>query len=348
MLAKSIATMSNQAAWIKSPKAKPLGVDSAPYPTAGTGEVVIKNAAVSVNPVDWKIQDSGYFIKDYPNILGTDVAGTVDSVGEDVTRFKKGDRVIGHAVGLGTGKAKDGGFQLYTSTFEILVSKIPDSMTFNQAVVLPLAISTAAAGLFQKSHLALPYPARGAEETGKTILVWGGSSSVGATAIQLAIAAGVEVATTASSKNHDFVKDLGATYIFDHTKSSVVDDIISKLKGRNFAGTYDAIGLEDTWRASAEITSKLGGGMVVGTLPPPEKGLPDNVQAQGLFAVTIATDEKEVGDAVWRKYVPEALADGRLQAKPDPIVIGKGLDKVQEGLDKQKAGVSAGKIVIDL
>lgn len=340
--------MSNQAAWIKSSKAKPLAVDSAPYPTAGPGEVVIRNAAVSVNPVDWKIQDTGYFVKEYPNILGTDVAGTVDSVGDDVIRFKKGDRVIGHAVGLGTGKAKDGGFQMYTSTFEILVSKIPDSMTFNQAVVLPLAISTAAAGLFQKTHLALPYPTKGAEKTGKTILIWGGSSSVGATAIQLAVAAGVEVAATASSRNHDFMMDLGATYVFDHNKSNVIDDIVSKLKGSDFGGTYDAIGLEDTWRASAEITEKLGGGMVVGTLPPPDKGLPESVKVQGMFAITVATEHKEVGDAVWTRYVPEALADGRLQAKPDPIVIGKGLDKVQEGLDKQKTGVSAGKIVIDL
>lgn len=340
--------MSNRAAWIKSAKAKPLVVDSALFPKAGSGEVVIKNAAVAVNPVDWKIQDTGYFIKDYPNIMGTDVAGTIESVGDDVTRFKKGDRVIGHAIGLATGQAKEGGFQLYTCTHEILVSPIPESMHFNQGVVMPLAISTAAAGLFQKSHLGLPYPTKDAEESGKTILVWGGSSSVGATAIQLAAAAGIEVATTASSTNFEFVRSLGATYVFDHTKSGVVDDIVSKLKGKDFAGTYDAISLEDTVKASAEVTSKLGGGMVVCTLPPPESGLPDNVKAAGLFALTIATDQKEVGDAVWRRYVPGALADGRLQAKPDPIVVGKGLEKVQEGLDKQKAGVSAGKIVIDL
>jgi NADPH:quinone reductase-like Zn-dependent oxidoreductase len=340
--------MSNQAAWIKSAKAKPLVVESAPYPTANPGEVVVKNGAVAVNPVDWKVQDYGFAVTEFPNVLGTDVAGTVDSVGEGVTRFKKGDRVLAHAVGLATGKAANGGFQLFTSTQEILVSKIPDSLTFTEATVLPLAISTAAAGLFQKTHLALPYPAKEAKKTGKTILVWGGSSSVGATAIQLAVAAGVEVATTASAKNHDFVKSLGATHVFDHTKSSVVDDIVSKLKSSEFVGTYDAIGTEETFKSSAKVTSKLGGSMVVGTLPPPASGFPDGVKVQGLFALTIASAHKEVGEAIWGKYVPEALVDGTLQAKPDPIVLGKGLEKVQEGLDKQKAGVSAGKIVIEL
>lgn len=60
----------NKAAWLTEAKQKPLKVDHAPMPTPGPDEIVIKNKAVAVNPVDWKIQDSGYFIKDYPNILG--------------------------------------------------------------------------------------------------------------------------------------------------------------------------------------------------------------------------------------------------------------------------------------
>lgn len=60
----------NKAAWIIEAKQKPLKVDHAPMPTPGPDEVVIKNKAVAVNPVDWKIQDTGYFISSYPNILG--------------------------------------------------------------------------------------------------------------------------------------------------------------------------------------------------------------------------------------------------------------------------------------
>jgi NADPH:quinone reductase-like Zn-dependent oxidoreductase len=86
--------MSNQAAWILEAKATPLKVDQAPMPTPDADQIVIKNKAVAVNPVDWKIQDSGYFIKNYPNVLGTDVAGEVYQVGSNVKHLKKGDRVL--------------------------------------------------------------------------------------------------------------------------------------------------------------------------------------------------------------------------------------------------------------
>ncbi len=256
--------------------------------------------------------------------------------------------LLSHAIGLGTGKPEDGAYQHYATVPEILTAPIPDSLPYANASVLPLAISTASAALFQKSHLGLDAPTMSHKSTGKTILVWGGSSSVGSTAIQLASAAGVTVATTASSHNHDYVKSMGAMHVFDHTKSSVVDDIVSALKGSTFAGAFDAISEEKTIKSSAEVASQLGGGVVATTLPPPETGLPENVEAKGVFAITIGTQQKEVGDAIWRKFVPEALAQGKLQAKPDPMVIKGGLSAVQEGLDKQKAGVSAKKVVVEI
>lgn len=75
-------------------KANPLKVDQAPMPQCGDDEVVVKNKAVAVNPVDWKIQDYGLFLQNYPQILGTDVAGEVHQVGSNVKAFKKGDRVL--------------------------------------------------------------------------------------------------------------------------------------------------------------------------------------------------------------------------------------------------------------
>jgi len=85
--------MSNQAAWIKVEKGK-LEVDSAPYPKAKPDEVVVKNAYVAINPVDWKIQAYGPPNQKYPDILGRDLAGEVIEVGKDVTRIKVGQRVI--------------------------------------------------------------------------------------------------------------------------------------------------------------------------------------------------------------------------------------------------------------
>lgn len=85
--------MSNQAAWLKGPKAR-LEVDSAPEARAGSGTVVIKNAYVAINPVDWKIQTYAPPTQTYSNILGKDIAGEIVEVGADVTRLKVGQRVI--------------------------------------------------------------------------------------------------------------------------------------------------------------------------------------------------------------------------------------------------------------
>ena len=66
-----------------------------------------------------------------------------------------------------------------------------------------------------------------------------------------------------------------------------------------------------------------------------------------MSAVSIATEQKEVGDAVWRKYVPEALINGQLLAKPDPLIIKGGLSHIQEAADTLKRGVSAAKVVVE-
>lgn len=77
-------------------KGKPLVVKEAPYPTPDADEMVVKNAAIAINPVDWKIQDYGLFIQKYPIILGTDVAGEIVEVGDNVKNFKKGDHVVAY------------------------------------------------------------------------------------------------------------------------------------------------------------------------------------------------------------------------------------------------------------
>lgn len=84
----------NQAAWLKK-AGTPLEVSDAPLPTAGPGEIVIKNAAIAINPLDCHMQDQGFFVQQWPAIFGCDVAGEVYEAGPDVQGFKKGDRVIG-------------------------------------------------------------------------------------------------------------------------------------------------------------------------------------------------------------------------------------------------------------
>jgi NADPH:quinone reductase-like Zn-dependent oxidoreductase len=84
----------NQAAWLEK-AGTPLKVGDAPLPTAGAGEIVVRNAAVAINPLDCHMQDVGVFVQQFPAVIGCDVAGEVYEVGSGVDRFKNGDRVIG-------------------------------------------------------------------------------------------------------------------------------------------------------------------------------------------------------------------------------------------------------------
>lgn len=85
----------NQAAWLVK-AGSPLELGDAPLPTAGLGELVIKNAAIAINPLDCHMQVSGIFVQQWPAIFGCDIAGEVYEVGKDVERFKAGDHVIGY------------------------------------------------------------------------------------------------------------------------------------------------------------------------------------------------------------------------------------------------------------
>ncbi|PVH77234.1 GroES-like protein [Cadophora sp. DSE1049] len=341
----------NLAAILPSPLAQ-LEVTSVPYPECGDEEVIIKNHFVAINPVDWKIQSpmGRNFNLTYPVILGEDVAGEVVEVGSKIkSKFSVGDRVMAHPLGLGNGAAY-GGFQLYPVLKAATVSKIPESVSFKEAAVLPLSISTAAAGLFMKSTLGLEYPSTDSKISerakGSTLLVWGCSSSVGSSVVQLAHAAGYSLVTTASPSNYEYCKDLGADHVLDYHNADIVDQLISILKGRKVVGAYDAIGSEITVRQSATILHALGGGKIASVGLAPE--VFSDVEVSRVSSGNIVTQEPEVADKIWGTFVPWALESGNLVGRPKALVVAKGLENVQAGLDRQKEGVSALKIEVVL
>jgi NADPH:quinone reductase-like Zn-dependent oxidoreductase len=374
----------NTAAWLTAAKAKPLEVKPSDYTSPGENEIVIKNGALAINPVDWKIQDYAFFPLKYPAILGEDVAGTVVDVGSSVSRFSNCDRVLGHALGLATQKASDGAFQEYTVVSANVASPIPSTLSFESAAVLPLALSTAATGLFQKENLALQHPSLDPKPTGQTLLVWGGSSSVGSNAIQLAVAAGYVVLTTASPKNFEYTKKLGASQVFDYNSKTVTNEIVEALKGKTVAGVLDAIGADGAFQNSADVLAQSEGNKFIATVLQPPEDIPAGVSAkvcnfseyfipysvvlrylsipelqnvsllgnadpenlQWIQAPTIKNNE--VGKVIYEDFLPQALADGKYLAAPEPYIVGKGLESVQAGLDAQKKGVSAKKLVITL
>jgi NADPH:quinone reductase-like Zn-dependent oxidoreductase len=233
--------MANKAAWLTAAQVKPFKVDDALMLVPKADEVVIRNRAVAINPTDWAIQAMGIIILTYPFIEGCDAAGEITAVGSAVKDFKIGDRVIAILDPYGSQNISNAAFQLFSSAGENSIAKLPDNVSYAEASVLPLGISTAASALFQTGTLALPHPQVNPKPTGKVVLVWGGSSSVGACAIQLVVGAGFDVATTASSHNLEYCKTLGAKYVFDHAKDSVVEDITTALKGVDFGGAFCAI-----------------------------------------------------------------------------------------------------------
>lgn len=159
---------------------------------------------------------------------------------------------------LGTGNQAQAAYQEYVILQLPLAAKIPDNVKDEEAVVLPLCIDTAASGLFEEAGLGLTLPPSSAGK-GKAVLIWGGSSSVGTNAIQLLASSGYEVYTTASKHNHDYCKSLGAAQVFDYKDSSLIEDIVAALKGKDVVGGMDTISEEKTIKASCEILSKAGG-----------------------------------------------------------------------------------------
>ena len=180
----------------------------------------------------------------WPFVFGYDVAGEVIDVGSNVTQFKIGDRVLCFNFGVfGTAGPKSGAFQTHSIHKTPNVAKIPDSWSYIDASVLPLAAVTAAASLFPLFHLGLDYPCvPSAPSNGKILLVWGGSSSVGAVGIQMAVAAGYEVIATCGQGNVDFVKSLGVSQTFQYKSASVIDDIalFIKCSKKHYAGAFVA------------------------------------------------------------------------------------------------------------
>lgn len=370
----------NTAAWINAGHAR-LEAGPAPYTPPGDDQIVIRNHAVAVNPVDWIIQVAGHLAYrwlSYPTVLGSDVAGEVIEVGRAVTRFRAGDRVLGHAVGTDkdADRAAEGAFQQYTVVLERLAAPIPDTLPFEDAAVLPLAVSTAACGLFQTDQLGLRYPQANPEPTGQTLLVWGGSTSVGSNAIQLAAAAGYEVITTASPRNFDYVESLGASQVFDYNSPDVVPDVIAACQGRVLAGAI-AIGTTSA-PACVRIVGACGtGGKFVSIATPPVSLEALAGQNRGrlelprlalrLVTANVALQFRarsrririkyiwgsslkanEVAGVIYRDFLPAALAEGRYIAAPKPAVVGHGIQDFQQAMDIQLKGVSAAKIVVTL
>ncbi|KAH6645029.1 zinc binding dehydrogenase [Truncatella angustata] len=336
-------------------KAHPMVVTTSPIPVPTESEVLIRVHAVAVNPADWAVQTLGVVVKpeSYPYVNGVDVSGEIVSVGPSQTRFRPGDRVTATAMGYLLGESRYGGFQEYMVGVEPLLAKIPSHVSYTEAAVLPLGLTTAAAMLFSPELMGLDLPKAGvkANSKGEIVLVWGGSSSVGSNAIQTVKAAGYVVAATASEKHYGLMKEMGVDYVFDYNTDGVADAIVRELDGKGFlTGVFDAVMFGPTVRACAQIASRLEGRKCVGTVLPPGSPLPADLPGDVKIIINdlVRFNQTETGRALWVDWLTGALEDGTMKCKPNPEIVGKGLEKIQDAVDAMAKGVSGKKLVVEL
>lgn len=181
-----------------------------PDPIVGKGEVLIKVAYASVNPVDWKVREGRLkFLsgKKFPLFLGSELSGVIAGLGEGAVKFKVGDRVF---AGL---SHKGGAYAEYVSVLEKKVTRIPDDLPLKEASTLAIA------GVTPMQAFTLHYKVK----AGDRVLVNGGSGGVGSYAIQIAKVLGAHVTAVCSGRNIGLVKSLGADEVIDYKKEDFRD-----------------------------------------------------------------------------------------------------------------------------
>ena len=366
------------------PKCPTLSLGVAPYSSPSTGELVIKTHAVAINPADWGVQRHSMIVPvedGYPCILGCDVAGEVvelpseQSEDDWTARFKIGDRVIGQTGPMSTKKSTEvdlssapelkmwedkkiysyAGFQSYVLSHGPMVAKIPAHISYEDAAVLPLGLTTAASCLFPNTMLGLDMPPlKGlVPRKNKILLIWGASSSVGSCGVQLATQAGYDVVGVSSTRNREMVASLGAVKFFDHNSPSLVKDIVTYLaaetkQGKELVGAYDGISTAPTLGPLCEILHKAGGRKFIAAIfPGAEQHSEYDVQV--VVNLTQGMDQFYATAGKIREWLEVALVDGRLKCMPEKEILGTGWEFVQGGMDRlAKKAVSGRKLVVSV
>ncbi|EJT98631.1 GroES-like protein [Dacryopinax primogenitus] len=304
----------------------PLTLLPFPEPELGPGELLIQNVAIAQNPVDWKQIDYDIGILSLPWTNGGDVAGTVYKLGPGVENFKLGDRVISF---LERKTARHGAYQTYSIAASSRTVRLPETYSFEQGSTIPLAYVTAGAGLEHALGVKLPVPPHlPVESKEEPLLVWGAASSVGAYVIQLAKAAGYTVLSTASPKNHAYIKSLGASEVFDYHDPDVVSKIHTAA-GANLSKVYDCISEHGSIEASVGSITTTGTGVVAVILTPKPEQSTSTVKVLHTGAKQ-AELYPEVGKRVYA-LLEYLLERGTFVPNPVRVVPG-GLLGANEGL----------------
>jgi NADPH2:quinone reductase len=311
-----------------------LSLDCLPIPRVGRGSVLLRAAAASANPVDVSIRKGASFSPSLPAIIGSDVAGVVEAVGDGVTEFAPRDEVFGCVGGV---RGLGGTFAEYVLADVKLLAPKPRTLSMREAAALPLVAITA--------HEAIT---RGGVSPAQSVLIHGGTGGVGHVAVQLAAALRSKVFTTVSAGSRAIAMRMGATEAIDY-RAEVVEAYVKRLTSdEGFDVVFDTIGgqhLEQSFQAAGN------GGQVVTTMALIQldlrlmhlKGLSLHVIFMLLPLLTGIGRERH--GAILREVA--ALVDaGKLQPLVDEARFS--LTTVVDAYRHLESGEATGKVVIDI
>ncbi|MFZ0661942.1 MAG: NADP-dependent oxidoreductase [Acidobacteriaceae bacterium] len=286
-----------------------LQMENVDQPVAGPREVLVRVRATSVNPIDWKIRSGaarGYIDVKLPAILGHDLAGEVEAIGEGVTGFTKGQRVMGI-----TSRT----YAEFATAKADALAPIPDMLTFEQAAALPLVVTTGARLI---EHAVKIQP-------GQKVLVLGALGGVGRSAVHVALGHGATVLAGVRKSRMEEAHTLGAHQIV------AIDDEKELEKVRDLDAVADTIGGPTAERALR--TLKEGG--VFGTVNGAPKGAASrNIRVAGFSAQP---------DAARLRELANDAARGSLKI---PVAKILPLEKASEAHKDAEQGHTRGKIIL--
>ncbi|KAH7406748.1 oxidoreductase domain-containing protein [Phaeosphaeria sp. MPI-PUGE-AT-0046c] len=308
----------------------------------GPGHILVRNHAVALQPLDAKMLVAGYgpaASLQYPAVLGTSGAGVVEAVGDGVAGIEIGDRVV-----FDTKAYVEPAENRIQGTWQQLVicdarttAKIGDT-AFDQAVLINFPLQTAVAAL----HVFLGMGVPGSGNKEEKVLIWGAGGAVGSYAVQFAKSVGYTVVVTASPRDIERQKRLGAAAVIDYKSADVVEQL--RQQGP-FKYLFTASGDGSSQKALAELLpsgGKIGSVLAAGT------ELPANIEiVYAAFSQAAQKDEYSNWRAWWyQEYLPKVLANNLVETAKFTQVEG-GLASLQQANQDVFDGKVRGKLVIN-
>ncbi|XWN14629.1 zinc-binding alcohol dehydrogenase family protein [Formosa sp. 4Alg 33] len=310
-------------------------------PTPEGYELLVKIEAISVNPVDFKVRQNAAkdTILGTPKIIGWDASGTVEAVGDKVSKFKVGDQVY-YAGDI----TKAGCNAEYQVIDERIIGKKPESLTHAQAAAMPLTTLTAYESLFDRIKV------NAETDKGKSVLILAGAGGVGSIAIQLAKKlTNLTVIATASRENSiQWCKDLGADFVVNHHHLKTE---LEKIGHPEVHYILDFVDLEGYWELATDIVKPQGHIVsITGSSKPLDLNLLKNKSVsfsyEYMYTRSLYTTEDMERQHDILNKIAELLDTGTLKSTLTTTLKGFTVANLKEAHRLQESGKSIGKTVI--